>query len=631
MTCAGAVDGNRDLVLAFGGATSFSSTVGFTNAIGDGGGPALTINSTGTTTFSSTLETQSGITQANGAGTVTFQDNVTIAAGDTATTLNGDVTFNGLSTFDAGRSVDFGNTPCTDAMTLSAGPVAISTTANDGDLTFDSTIDGAVNLTLTTNGAGQIYLNCDVGGGTNLTQFTANTDTINLAANADIDTSATDGTITFHVDGQVLGGYQSINAGAGTFKIYPLTSTFTIELAPTDSTLVTDVFYDSDWTSVTADNFIVGDATHTGTIHMGSDSGITAGYHLDVINGGTGDIIVRNDYDSSVFGGDLTINSGSGEITVGVGSAVDVALGTGVFTASDPVTLNNDCTIGATGDIIFSSTVDGGSNLGLTAGGADVVFTGAVGGGTRLGAMTIVTARHVGGDNADPPTANAVVTSASVDQNNGTGTTRFGALDTNAAGGIDINTSVVILNGTVTTTNNGPVTITNGGQLTIAASADMILDGAFDQDGAGAVSTGGDITTTNDAIGFDGAVTLTDNVALSSGGAGGGNISFASTLIGTGVGTETLGITAGTGSLTFSDAVGATQLGAVTVNSASGGVTASSTFSAVSLSIANGGAVDLNDTVTVPSGFSSAGTTFDNSGASITLRTTTSPSTIPET
>ena len=56
LTCNGTVDGNQDLVLAFGGATSFGSTVGFTNAIGDGGGPALTINSTGTTTFSSTLE-----------------------------------------------------------------------------------------------------------------------------------------------------------------------------------------------------------------------------------------------------------------------------------------------------------------------------------------------------------------------------------------------------------------------------------------------------------------------------------------------------------------------------------------------------------------------------------------------
>ena len=68
----------------------------------------------------------------------------------------------------------------------------------------------------------------------------------------------------------------------------------------------------------------------------------------------------------------------------------------------------------------------------------------------------------------------------------------------------------------------------------------MTLDGAFLQDGAGGVSTAGDITTTTDTIQFDGAVTLTGNVALSTGGGGAGNIVFSSTLDATSAGTETL-------------------------------------------------------------------------------------------
>ena len=76
-------------------------------------------------------------------------------------------------------------------------------------------------------------------------------------------------------------------------------------------------------------------------------------------------------------------------------------------------------------------------------------------------------------------------------QTAGTGTSSFGALDTNTLAGIDLNGTAFTLNGAVTTTAGGPVTITNSGALTIAAAADMTLDGAFLQDGAGAVGQSG--------------------------------------------------------------------------------------------------------------------------------------------
>ncbi len=72
----------------------------------------------------------------------------------------------------------------------------------------------------------------------------------------------------------------------------------------------------------------------------------------------------------------------------------------------------------------------------------------------------------------------------------------------NVAGAIDIDTfngGTVLLNDDVTTSGSGTLTITNAGTLTIAVGAHLNLDGAFLQDGAGTVSLGGNVATTNDA------------------------------------------------------------------------------------------------------------------------------------
>ena len=114
--------------------------------------------------------------------------------------------------------------------------------------------------------------------------------------------------------------------------------------------------------------------------------------------------------------------------------------------------------------------------------------------------------------------------------------------------------------------DDGTMTITNTGVLTIAAAADMTLDGAFLQDGSGAVSLAGDITTTNDGIQFDSMLTLTGNVALSTG-AGAGAVTFNDTVDAQTAGTETLTVTAGTGDVTFAAAVGgSTAVGGLDLN-----------------------------------------------------------------
>ncbi|MDA1051398.1 MAG: tandem-95 repeat protein, partial [Planctomycetota bacterium] len=152
------------------------------------------------------------------------------------------------------------------------------------------------------------------------------------------------------------------------------------------------------------------------------------------------------------------------------------------------------------------------------------------------------------------------------------------------------------------------VTITNAGLLVINALADFSLDGAFNQNGAGAVETSGDITTTNDAISFSGAVKLTANVALNTD-TGAGNITFSSTLNDDGTtSNRDLDLTAGTGNVTFTGAVGGTQgLDAVTINSATN-VTITSTFKAESFSQTAGtGETEINGDVTITDDTATAG------------------------
>ena len=130
-------------------------------------GPAITINSAGTTAFASTLATTSGLSQADDAGALTFRGDVTLGAGDTPTTLMGDVILDGL-TFTADGGVTFGNAS-SDRVTLSSGPVTIAT--SDDDVTFEAKIDGAQDLVLNA-GTGTTRFNADVGSTTPLLSLT---------------------------------------------------------------------------------------------------------------------------------------------------------------------------------------------------------------------------------------------------------------------------------------------------------------------------------------------------------------------------------------------------------------------------------------------------------------------------
>ncbi|MFN6311525.1 MAG: beta strand repeat-containing protein, partial [Planctomyces sp.] len=233
----------------------------------------------------------------------------------------------------------------------------------------------------------------------------------------------------------------------------------------------------------------------------------------------------------------------------------------------------------------------------ITAGTGSVTFTGAVGATIDLGDITIVSALDV--------TFSSTLAADSFTQSAGTGDTQFDAAVTiNSASAVDvaITTNTVTINGTITTSNGGSVTITNAGVLDIAPGADMTLDGLFLQDGAGAVQTAGDITTTNDNITFTRAVAMTDSHAVVfNTGAGAGDVLFTSTLNGTTNYSEDVTVSAGTGNITFGNptaAVGALVPLRDLIANSSGTTLFSSTVMARSLTTNAGGNTTLNGNVT---------------------------------
>ncbi len=317
-----------------------------------------------------------------------------------------------------------------------------------------------------------------------------------------------------------------------------------------------------------------GTTTFTGAVVLEGAGGMNLGsvtaLNNVTINGGVDTL-------TAAAGGGVTVNL-NGTLTLGdTGGAADTAVdlnldgvfsqttGTGaavnlsgdITTTGDNIGFADDVTLAGAvalntgvgaGTITFADTLNGTTDftedLQFTAGMGNIDFDAAVGGVVDLGDVVIASALDVTADfgfNADTITQTA-----------GTGDTQFdGAVMLNGAGGLVLTTNTVTLNGTVNTLTGGPVTITNGGLLDIAAGADMSLDGAFTQNGAGAVQTAGDITTTGDDISFASAVTLTGDIALDS---ANGNIAFSSTVNGPHI----LDLSAGTGTVTMDAQIGGT-------------------------------------------------------------------------
>ncbi|MBF0110372.1 MAG: filamentous hemagglutinin N-terminal domain-containing protein, partial [Magnetococcales bacterium] len=524
-------------------------------------GKATTRGTDGSGTSSSSIQSHTITTDANlSLGSQTFGLKMDPSTG---INLGSDFTLNNT------------HLELTAATTLTNG---VTVTSGGGNITFGGTIDATTSegQSLTLNaGTGDITLSGNVGTTVRTGYLTiGNARNVTAAGLTVGGITHTSGTGTTQISGAVdASNTVNITSNGG------LTLGSTLKIGG-NSALKTD-----------GGN---GNMVFNGTINGANDSTqnltLTAGTGNLTINGAIGNTTRLGDVTietagtvqtSGIKAKSITQSHGSGTVTFNgvIDSSTTLSVtANGGITFGSALTMNNHFTLvtnetGSGGDIQFNSTIDGNKNLTLTAGSnGNITFAAAVGGNTRLGTLTINSAKNT--------SVNGTMTLDTLTQLAGSGTTTFSdTVTVHGTSGLSLTGTNFVINGNVDTRTaaaNGPMTLTNSGVSSIAANKTIDLDGSFTQNGAGSLSIGGNITTTNDTISFAKAITLTANTLLSTG-SGAGTITFGTTLDGTS-GSETLGLTAGTGNILFTGAVGSTKsLGAITIVSAAD-VTTSSTL-----------------------------------------------------
>jgi len=628
------VDGAHDLTLIGGGDAVFEGQVGSTTPLGDGTGAALLLNMAGAggMEFQDTVQTASGITQADGVGAVTFMEDVTVAAGDTGSSFGGNLVLDDPLTFDADGAVTIGSDGG-DALTISGALVTIDTATNNnqveinaattlnGDLTItagsgtirlDGTINGGNDLILNTTGTTDI--NGTIGGTTPIATITTNAGgTTDIGA----DIRAQGGTMTFN-DPVTLTGDITLTDTGGTGITFNSTvdagDSLTLAVSGT-TTFVGGVGATSaigDGTgaamainSTGATEFQNTVATDSGIAQAGGAGTVTFLQDVTIAAGDTG-----TTFNGNVVLGGLTLDA-DGTVTFGDAGTDTLTVSTGLVTIdtmtnnsavdiNSATTLSSDLTVSAgSGTITLDGTINGGNDLILnTTGMTDI--NGAIGQTTELASVTT----------------------------NATGTTQVGA--NVAAGQMTFNDAVLLDTQSITlsgTNAGGGATFANtvnGAQdLTLSIAGATTFVGTVGNSAAIGDGTGSAITvnstgsttfqnTVQTAAGItqaDGAGTLQfdQNVTTGGTGANAANAFNANVVLDglnfSSAGTVTLG-NAGADTLTVSGAATTVTTAAanqqVTVNSATT-LNADLTVSSGSANIVLNGTIDGNNDLVLDS------------------------------
>lgn len=556
-------------------ATSLSST-----------GTALTIDASGGSggiSFGGTINGARALVLAAGAGPVTLSG---IVGGGTPLTSLTVTTTNTLGGgFNIGASISAGSLTATGVTKTTLTADSVITTTGSGGINFSSTIDGdgvsARNLTLSAS-TGPVTLSGSVGGTIPLNSLTVTTTNIldggfHVGANISVNTLTVTGvTKTTMIGNSVItttgaGGinFSSTIDGAHALTLAAGTAPVTLSgivggATPLTSLTVTTTNTLGGGFNIGAD-ISVGSLTATGV----TKTTLTAGSVITTT--GSGGINFSSTIDGDgVSVRNLTLSAGTGPVTLtgivggthplgiftistsnilGGGLNLGTSISAASLDASNTLktTLTNAATVITTGigGIDFGGTIDGTQAFTLNTNGAgNILFGGAVGTHFPLGALLIV-------NTADWTTDS--ISAASITQSAGSGTTEFGgALETSTS--IALTGTQFIFNASVVTTTDvsGSLTITNGGQLTINQDAPIILAGPFLQNGAGAVSLGNNIITSDQPITFFSALTLIGDSLIVSGSSGA--IQFISTI--DGMDLYTLSVLAGGSPVLFNAPVG---------------------------------------------------------------------------
>jgi filamentous hemagglutinin family protein len=329
------------------GNATFTGAVGANRALA-----ALTVSSTGTTAFDSTVQATSLTTDAGGT-----------------TTLNGDVTTSGAQVYGDAVQVN--------------GDATLATT--NSAVTFDSTVNSQAsetnNLTVTT-GNGAVAFNAAVGG----------------AANGELGALAVNSTGTTTFASTVEADTVATNAGGTTVLNGNVTTTGTQTYG--------DNLQLNSGLSLTTTN---SDVTVAGTVN--SEAGET---NALTVNSGSGNVTLTGALGSGVVLGAVTVNSTGATAFGGTVQAASLTTNAGGTTSlngnvtttgaqtynDDAVTINSGLTLNSNNNAIaFAGTIDsqiGETNaLTINSGTAGTTLGGTIGGITPLGALDITTGQAI--------------------------------------------------------------------------------------------------------------------------------------------------------------------------------------------------------------------------------------------
>jgi filamentous hemagglutinin family protein len=562
---------------AAGGISMTGAGFSFTGGAATAAGGSFALANSGAVTISTAgLALDGGFSQT-GAGTLTLSTSI-VTTGDA-------VSFAAPVTLGAGASVDTTNAGGSAAGANIVFTSAINaTTAGVEGLTLNAGTAGDISLAavgattatgLLTLSGHNINLNSTVTTGGGVGVAVTNTGVLTIGGTMTLDgnmtQTGTGGTVQANAsisttgDTIGLGGAVTVGAGGLTFNSVGGTVNFGSALALGSNAFTisaNDINFFGGAGSVTGTSTItlqpgvdgtsIGIAGGSGTLQLtGTDLlALANGFSQIIIGRATGSQAIN--INAATFADPVLFRSPGGG-TISVLGALAGATGSNAsftLTGTSPIDVNANIVtdgqaIQINGPVVLSAnalldTTNGGltaagANIGITgtvnalaagaqgvtfrAGtGGDISLGGAVGGGAFLLSFAITSAHNV---NA------GAVTSDSISQAAGTGTTAFTGLLTAAGGGINLTGAAFNVSGGVSTVVNGTMTVNNSGALTISG-APISLDGAFAQTGAGATNLNQGITTTGDSITFAGNVTA--GAGVTSLDAGAATVSFGGTL-----------------------------------------------------------------------------------------------------
>ena len=464
ITFANTVNGNYDLTVTAGtGNVSFNGAVGNNTALGN-----LSVNSTGTTQFTSSVNAVSLATDVGGT-----------------TQLNGNVTTTGAN----GQSYG-------DPLTL-VGNITLT----GDEINFGNTVSGTGNVTLqsfTANQAIAIGGNTDSGSGTLALLDSEITALQNGFNSITIGSAAGSGAITV-VGNVAFNDAVTIQSPSGSITVNgAITGADQVSVSLIGTTILNNNITTADQNITIDGNLSLGKDVilSTGTEGAGDIifKGTVNGNQALTLTSGTGNITFNGAIGNTQALGNITANSSNitrFNSTLNATSLTTDAGGTtqlngnvttsGNQTYNDAVLLTNDLTLNSSNsNITFGNTVDGSQRLNLKVGTGTVQFNNAVGATTSLNGLDI-------------DAGNVYANSSLVV----------------AAQGIDIDASSTV-------NLAGAVTVTSGGIVDITASQDITTSGITSEGGITLASTDGDIDTSAGTLDSSSATGVGGNISIKS-------------------------------------------------------------------------------------------------------------------